>query len=119
MGEAQRGSGRSHPGGRLDMMAHRFLDAVRSADLVARRGRVRKISRAFIEADGPSVPIGALCAIQLQPQAKSGEPQTALAEVVGLEPDRVVLAPLADGISTYFGAEVRALAQADLAPVGD
>src|SRR5258708_9348380 len=43
---------------------HPFQTRIRSAELVRRTGRVRKIMPTHIEADGPNVCLGALCKIE-------------------------------------------------------
>lgn len=94
------------------MSEHAVLHAVRNADLVTRSGRVQRILPTYVEADGPSAPLGALCSIET-----SGRP--ALAEVVSVGRDSVILAPFEDGAATFSGARVTACADAASVPVGD
>ncbi len=63
--------------------------ALRSADLVRRIGWVRRLQGLAIEAEGPEVELGEMC--RILPRGTTGAP--VLAEVVGLEPGRVVLLP--------------------------
>lgn len=100
------------------MNAHPYLIRLGEADLVGRTGRVTKILPTFLEADGPSLPLGGLCQVETLASAVGG-PAAMLAEVVGIRADAVVLAPLQDEASTFFGAEVRACGAAATAPVGD
>lgn len=96
------------------MTAHAFLDAIRTADLVTRTGRVRRIRSTYVEADGPNLPMGGLCEIETTAAGR-----TSLAEVVGINEDGVILAPFDDAAATFSGARVTALAQSDGAPVGN
>jgi flagellum-specific ATP synthase len=95
------------------MMDHPFVEMLRNVDLVARTGRVTKILPGHIEADGPNVPLGALCIIEGQSATES------VAEVIGINGGSVVLAPFDDDLSTFSGARVIARAEVDQSPVGD
>ena len=95
------------------MTPHRFQDAVRALDIVGRTGRVKRIMPTYIEADGPSLPLGGRCRVQ-----SVRHDQTLLAEVVGVQRDCVVLAPLEEG-QTFSGAVVAACPDTGLLPVGD
>lgn len=101
------------------MTAHRLLDRLNEVDLVRRLGRVRRISSTRIEADGPSVPLGALCDVETRGTDEAGRPRSLLAEVVAVETSSIVLAPLDNSLSTFSGARVTARTKPDLAPVGD
>jgi len=98
---------------------HDFLERLRGVDLVARTGRVRKILPTYVEADGPCVPLGSLCAIETTPAAGGGPSASTLAEVVSVNRDSVILAPFEEGAPTFSGARVTACAQANAVPVGD
>lgn len=92
----------------------RIRAAIENIDLVARLGTVRRIMPTFIEADGPNVPIGSLCALD----ADGGEPITA--EVIRVDAERVTLVPFAPTSRTRPGARVRALSrEGDQVAVGD
>ena len=95
------------------MTAHPFIARLQAADLVGRVGRVQRILPTYIEADGPNVPLGALCRIEVS----NGAP--VLAEVAGVNPGSVILVPLEDEVRAFAGAVVEACRDADLAPVGD
>ncbi|WP_425999058.1 FliI/YscN family ATPase [Caulobacter sp. DWR1-3-2b1] len=94
-----------------------LLDRLARTDTVARVGRVTRILPTYIQADGPAVARGAICAIQTRSsQTGIGE---ILAQVVGVNADSIILAPFETGAATFPGAVVTARGQADLAPVGD
>ena len=93
------------------MNGHPLLERLSKFDLVARTGRVRKILPTLIEADGPSVPLGALCNIE-------GASGFVRAEVVGVRSDAIVLALLEEGVSITFGAQVTATSEGASVPVG-
>jgi flagellum-specific ATP synthase len=93
-------------------MAHPFLRRLQAVDLVRRTGRVRRVLPTSIEADGPAVPLGALCTI-------AGDGGSALAQVAAIHEERIVLVPFEDGLATGAGAEVEACARALTVPVGD
>lgn len=95
------------------MSRHALLDLLDQNSPIRRVGRVTRVMPTFIEADGPSAPIGALCALDVGEGGAS-----AVAEVVSLERRSVVLAPL-DHRPIRVGARVSALTAHDSAPVGD
>jgi flagellum-specific ATP synthase len=96
------------------MHQHPFLARIRTTDPVQRHGRVRSILPTAIEADGPTVPLGTLCEIDTHDgQAKL------LAEVVRVDRDRIILAPLSDASATFSGAQVVATQELRDVPVGD
>lgn len=99
------------------MTTHAFLTRLRGADLIARTGRVCRILPTYVEADGPSAPLGALC--RLETLAAPGESAGfALAKIVSVDRDSVILARFDDGAPTFSGARVEACVDA-AAPVGD
>lgn len=99
------------------MASHPFIERIRQGDLIGRVGRVQRVLPTFIEADGPALPVGAICRVETS-RVGGGSGKPGLAEIVGIHPDRVVLAPLSPDLQTYFGAEVRALDEALAVPVG-
>jgi flagellum-specific ATP synthase len=105
------------------MTEHRFLSRLKSAEPVKRVGRVQRILPTYIEADGPNVPRGALCRIEVLGERRSGERgaevKPMLAEVVSVNPGSIILVPFEDDARTFAGAVVEACDEADLAPVGD
>ncbi|HEY5723961.1 MAG TPA: FliI/YscN family ATPase [Allosphingosinicella sp.] len=97
------------------MKAQALLDRLGAFDPVARTGRVRRILPTFIEADGPGVPLGTLCAIE----TGGADGAAALAEVVAVKEESVILVPFEDGVATFPGARVAAGADPGTVPVGD
>lgn len=101
------------------MNDHRFLERVRAVDPITRTGRVRKILPTYVEADGPSVPLGALCMIETRPTAGGAGSASTLAAVVSINSESVILVPFEEGAPTFSGARVLACTEVDAAPVGD
>jgi flagellum-specific ATP synthase len=90
-----------------------YREALAATELAPRIGWVRRLQGLAIEAEGPDVHLGEMCRV-LPREAAQGAP--VLAEVVGLEPDHVVLMPFGAlrGIGT--GSRVVALGHgADIA----
>jgi flagellum-specific ATP synthase len=98
------------------MTVHPMQSWLHSIDPVSRTGRVRKILSTHIEADGPNVPLGALCLVEARSAAGRCVFQ---AEVVRVDQDCIVLVPLEDGALTFSGALVTACATASAVPVGE
>jgi flagellum-specific ATP synthase len=92
-----------------------YREALRSAELVQRIGWVRRLQGLAIEADGPRADLGEMCRV-LPCGAEAGRP--VLAEVVGLEPGRVVLLPYGPLRGIGAGAQVVALGHAARIGVG-
>ncbi len=82
-----------------------YLDAVRSAPLTRRVGRVLAISGQSIDAAGPDVALGELC------ELPAGHGVPLLAEVVGVKPGRIILMPYGDTRGVAAGQEVIATGQ--------
>ena len=101
------------------MTAHRFVQMLRTVDLAGRTGRVKRILPTFVEADGPNVPLHALCRIETRPPIGSDAAGSILAEVVSVNRESVILAPFEEGRPTFSGARVTACAEAEAVPVGD
>lgn len=99
------------------MMGAGLIERIRDADLIGRTGKVTRILPTFVEANGPALPLGALCTIETRNGGPSGA--SILAEVVGVHPTSVILAPFTAGAQTFSGAQVKACADADSVPVGD
>jgi len=89
--------------------------ALRSAELVRRIGWVRRLQGLAIEAEGPEVELGEMC--RILPRGTTGAP--VLAEVVGLEPGRVVLLPYGALRGIAAGSQVDALGHTSGLAVGD
>jgi flagellum-specific ATP synthase len=69
----------------------RYANAVRSAELMQRIGRVMRLSGLLIEADGPDCAVGDVCELH----SRNGGPRLR-AEVVALERGKVMLMPFGD-----------------------
>jgi flagellum-specific ATP synthase len=93
-------------------MTHAFVQRLRAIDPVARTGRVTRILPTHIEADGPNLPLGALCAIE-------GGAAPVTAAVARVDRDTISLVPFEDKPCTFSGARVVALAGDEDVPVGD
>ncbi|MDR5774154.1 MULTISPECIES: FliI/YscN family ATPase [unclassified Caballeronia] len=91
--------------------SHRFVEAVRAADVLTRKGAITRVMPTFIEADGPGVPVGALCRIE--------GTLPILAEVVRTEIGRITLAPFAPLNSIRIGDEVCSVRTESEVRVGD
>ena len=100
------------------MIGEMLLARLESADLVARIGRIKRILLTYLEADGPVSPLGSLCTVQRAPNGRDQD-GAGIAEVVGVTPDGVVLAPFEGVAGVLPGAKVTLLAEAAGAPVGD
>jgi flagellum-specific ATP synthase len=94
------------------VIRHPFIARIREVDPIARVGRVRRILPTFIEADGPNLPLGALCTIE-------GAGGRTLAEVVAVEERSVILVPFDEERRTFAGARVEACQQGDSVAAGD
>nr|WP_236599161.1 FliI/YscN family ATPase [Ramlibacter monticola] len=88
---------------------------MRSAELAQRIGWVRRLQGLAIEADGPRAELGEMCSVLPH---ESGSARPVLAEVVGLEPGRVVLLPYGVLRGIGAGARVVALGHASRIAVG-
>lgn len=96
------------------MKMHRFQTRMRSFDPALRTGRVNRIFATHIEADGPNLPLGAVCSIE----ALAGA-QPFRAEVIKVDRDSVTLSSFDDGVPTFSGALVTADSDGHRVPVGD
>jgi flagellum-specific ATP synthase len=97
------------------MSAAALRARLRATDPVQRTGRVRGVFSTHIEADGPNVPLGALCEVETRTLEGAG---TLQAEVVRVAPDRIVLSPFDEAGATFAGATVAARGPANRVPVG-
>ena len=101
------------------MIEHPFLTRLRTTELIGRVGRVQKILPTYIEADGPNLPLGALCQIEALNGASPLASSPVLAEVVSVNANSIILVPFEDGARTFSGARVEACQDTDRAAVGD
>jgi flagellum-specific ATP synthase len=92
--------------------AHAFAARLALVDPVARTGRITRILPTHVEADGPNLPLGALCDIE------TGTGKVA-AMIARVEADSVALVPFEDRPRTFSGARVTARGDDDHVPVGD
>lgn len=95
-----------------DLSAYR--QAIAQAELARRVGRVRRLQGLALQSDGPDAAIGEMC--RVLPRAGAGAP--VLAEVVGLETDRVVLMPYGALHGIAAGSRVEAIGAQGEVPVG-
>jgi flagellum-specific ATP synthase len=93
-------------------MTHAFVQQLRLIDPVARAGRVIRILPTHIEADGPNLPLGALCSIEAGARPVVGM-------VARVDRDSISLVPFEDRPDTFSGARVVANSDDDCVPVGD
>jgi flagellum-specific ATP synthase len=100
-------------------MSHRFAERLRLVDPVARTGRVTRILPTFIEADGPSLPLGALCTVEVGKAGGAGAAAPAIAAVARVDRETIALVPFEDRPQTFSGARVQAWAGDDKVAVGD
>jgi flagellum-specific ATP synthase len=90
----------------------RYLDAVRSAQLVRKLGHVRQLGGLGIESNGPDTVIGEICEVR----PRHGAP--VLAEVVGLREGRAILMPYGEIEGLGIGCEVLATGRMPRVGVG-
>jgi flagellum-specific ATP synthase len=93
-------------------MTHAFAEQLRLIDPVARAGRVTRILPTHVEADGPALPLGALCSIETGVRP-------VMAMVARVDRDSISLVPFEDRPDTFSGARVVARSDDDCVPVGD
>jgi flagellum-specific ATP synthase len=84
--------------------ADRYIDTLRTADLVRQYGKVRQVIGVVIESMGPNMAIGETCEILYK---RTAEP--VLAEVVGFRDNKVLIMPLGDLMGIGVGSGVVAL----------
>lgn len=100
------------------MKPHRFFSQLDALDAVERRGSLKRIMPTWLEADGPNVPLGTLCAINgTRGSADIAAP--VIAEVVKVDSDHIALVPFGDTSLLSAGASVTALSGDARVPVGD
>ena len=95
-------------------MTAALLAELGTVETVARTGRVTRIMPTHIEADGPGVPLGALCAIEV----RDGRPPV-MATVARVDRHAIALVPFEDRPQTFSGARVVAGASEHDVAVGD
>lgn len=93
-------------------MTHPLAARLALIDPVERTGRVTRIMPGWLEADGPSLPLGALCEVETADGAVT-------AMVARIDPDRIALVPFDDQPNMQAGARIVARGEAADVPVGD
>jgi flagellum-specific ATP synthase len=94
------------------MTAHPFLQRLERAEFVHAYGFVEKVAKGYFEASGPACTVGELCSVE----AADGAPL--LAEVAGVDRERIVLVPLEAERAVRPRARVRAVPGGGEVPVG-
>lgn len=92
--------------------ARRQVERIRSADLVAMRGRLTRVMPTFVEADGPHAAVGTVCRIECLGRTPIE------AEIVSVDERRVVLMPYASIHGLMIGDTVSALQRSARVGVG-
>lgn len=98
---------------RADRAASELLDRLRSSGLVASTGRITRIMPTFLEGDGPLAPVGTVCSIHVAGR------DALQAEIVGIDPQRVVLMPYGPVHGVLVGDAIVAQSGAARALVGE
>lgn len=98
------------------MLAGDFQQQLRALDPVVRRGRVQQVQPTYVDADGPNLPLGALCRIAAVSEAES---DSVLAEVVRIDGQGIRLSPFEHGKPILVGARVTSCGEADQVAVGN
>jgi len=94
--------------------AERYLEEVRSHDLIRQNGKVRQVIGVVIESNGPAMAIGETAHIMFR---RSAEP--VLAEAVGFRDSSVLLMPLGEIGGIGAGSEVVSLGKPLQIPIGN
>jgi flagellum-specific ATP synthase len=92
----------------------RYLDAIRSTDLIRKVGHVRRLAGLSIESTGPDVLVGEICDIRVRRSSRSLR-----AEVVGLRDGQVMLMPYGEVQGIGAGCEVVATGRMPQIAVGE
>lgn len=90
------------------------LDAVHNADLIAIRGRVSQVIGMVIESDGPGIPVGSMCEVDIY----KGQGRIP-AEVVGFREGKALLMPLGEMRGVEPGAIIRLVGGQPTVAVGN
>lgn len=89
------------------------LKAVEDASLVSIRGRVRQVIGMVIESQGPGIPVGSLCEVEVFGGGKI------MAEVVGFREGSVLLMPLSEMRGVEPGSPIRLVSTQAAVPVAE
>jgi flagellum-specific ATP synthase len=94
-------------------LARGAIERIRRADLTAASGRVTRVMPTFLEADGPHAPVGTVCEISANDHGPT------LAEIVGIDQQRVALMPYASVHGVMVGDRVQTRMKSSLVAVGE
>ncbi|MDR2856891.1 MAG: FliI/YscN family ATPase [Novosphingobium sp.] len=97
------------------MLARDFQRRLLALDPVEHRGRVRCVLPTHIAADGPNLPLGALCRIGT---GDDGQGAAVMAEVVRVDGEGITLSPFAQDVPILVGARVVGCGRGDRVAVG-
>ncbi len=92
----------------------RCLDIVQQTDLIAIRGRVSQVIGMVIESDGPGIPVGSMCEVDIY----KGQGRIP-AEVVGFREGKSLLMPLGEMRGVEPGAIIRLVGGQPTVAVGN
>jgi flagellum-specific ATP synthase len=96
---------------------HRFLRQIKALETTRRTGALTRIMPTWLESDGPSVPLGTLCAIDRGHSVGDSDP--VIAEVIRVDPSHIALAPFGEASQLVPGARVVAFTSEARLPAGD
>ena len=99
---------------RLDVRLAQIAGTVRAATPRPARGRIVRAVGTVVRAVLPDARLGELCRLE-----DAGRAEALLAEVVGLDGDEAVLAPIGDTLGLSAGTEVVRIGDVLRVPVGD
>ncbi len=90
------------------------IDTVQNSELISIRGRVSQVIGMVIESDGPGIPVGSMCEVDIY-KGRSRIP----AEVVGFRDGKALLMPLGEMRGVEPGALIRMVGGQSMVPVGN
>jgi flagellum-specific ATP synthase len=96
-------------------MLEQSLAQLRSLEVIARTGTIRRVMPTWLEADGPNVPVGTVCEIGV---AGNDNGLRSFAEVIRVDANSISLLPYFEVSRIEVGAQVRAVTGAAEVPVG-
>jgi flagellum-specific ATP synthase len=96
---------------------HRLLSQLKALETTRRIGVLTRIMPTWLESEGPSVPLGTLCAIDRGQAGGGSDP--VVAEVIRVDATHISLVPFGEASQLVPGARVVALTSEARLPVGD
>jgi flagellum-specific ATP synthase len=90
------------------------IDVAQNTDLISIRGRVSQVIGMVIESDGPGIPVGSMCEVDIY-KGRDRIP----AEVVGFREGKALLMPLGEMRGVEPGALIRMVGGQPTVPVGN